>query len=835
MTTHGEADLRAGTRSIGIALKPSFDASKPTTLWATGTNVHTYGSSAHGVGVDDGSVAYLDNLSVTTEGRSAHGLYSLVEWPGDQYVAGLWASNVNVRTLGDNAAGAMVKQDSVAVGERKSTLTLDNTSVTTLGANAPGLQAVNGGVLAATNSVVSTSGTAAHGVYSLSNEASGAGVPSLISLENVSSTSSGAQAHAAMAENDGHIDAERVTLYAAGADAAALALQGDSLHTPQARIADSVLRNVDGGTLSLHGPADVALSASSVGGSGHWLDIGAAANVAGQARVDVAGSVVTGSASTAAGSTSDVALRDTSIWRMTADSNLTQLSNSASLIAFSAPVGNAFKRLNVHSYAGNNGTIALNTHLFDDASPSDRLVVDGGLASGSTNLQINNAGGAGALTSGNGIMVVDAVNGGMTESQAFRLLDQVKAGPYEYTLHRASLDDSNDQAWYLRSTKDLPGPAPAPDPDPKPDPKPDPDPGPNPKPVPQPDPGPDVEPPVKPPVVPPQEPNYRPETSLYQGIPALALHYSRAMVDTLHERVGEERRRATVDPLLEENAQEYGPTLGWGRLIYRNGDDTLGNADYDYKMRAFQVGLDLYRSEDTQGRTNQAGLSLGIGTIDGSLHHSDGRLAGDDGLRAFSLGGYWTHYTPSGSYIDSVLLLHRFKAQAQPDGMDRLKTRGHGVTASVEVGRPFVLDHDKELYIEPQAQVVYSKSRFEDAHDDAAKVRFDDIDSLTGRLGVRIDKDWFREDAKGKLQRTNVWVRPSVWHEFKSKPKTEFSSADGYIPFTNDMRGTWGEVNLGVDYEVNGRTTVTGSLGYQKAFDGKGRSYEGILGIKVKF
>lgn len=250
---------------------------------------------------------------------------------------------------------------------------------------------------------------------------------------------------------------------------------------------------------------------------------------------------------------------------------------------------------------------------------------------------------------------------------------------------------------------------------------------------------------------------------------------------------------------------------------------------------AFQVGLDLYRSEDTQGRTNQAGLSLGIGTIDGSLHHSDGRLAGDDGLRAFSLGGYWTHYTPSGSYIDSVLLLHRFKAQAQPDGMDRLKTRGHGVTASVEVGRPFVLDHDKELYIEPQAQVVYSKSRFEDAHDDAAKVRFDDIDSLTGRLGVRIDKDWFREDAKGKLQRTNVWVRPSVWHEFKSKPKTEFSSADGYIPFTNDMRGTWGEVNLGVDYEVNGRTTVTGSLGYQKAFDGKGRSYEGILGIKVKF
>jgi autotransporter family porin len=163
VTTHGDADLLAGTRSIGISLKPSGDASKPTTLWADGTAVHTFGRMAHGVGVDDGSVAYLNNLSVTTEGQSAHGLYSLVEWPGEQIVAGLWADNVNVRTLGANAAGAMVKQDSVALGDRKATLTLNNSSVSTTGTNAPGLQAVNGGVLAATNSVINTSGVGGPG------------------------------------------------------------------------------------------------------------------------------------------------------------------------------------------------------------------------------------------------------------------------------------------------------------------------------------------------------------------------------------------------------------------------------------------------------------------------------------------------------------------------------------------------------------------------------------------------------------------------------------------------------------------------------------------------
>lgn len=805
ITTHGDADLLAGTRAIGIALKPSGDANKPTTLWVNGTAVHTFGRMADGVGVDDGSVAYLDNLSVSTEGQSAHGLYSLVEWPGAHIIAGLFADNVNVRTAGAGAAGAMVKQDSVALGERKATLTLNNASVSTTGANAPGLNAINGGVLAATNSVVDTHGAGAHAVHSLSNGEFTAGVPSIITLDTVSATTSGAGAHVAMAENHARLDADRVTLNARGADAAALALSGNTTYTPQASISNGILRNVDGGTITTRGPATVQLTGTRVAGSGLWLDVGAAPSASGKALIDLSGSLASGAVTTATGSHSDVTLRDMSIWQLTGPSNLGKLRNHASLIDFSAPLGNTFKHLTVNDYHGDNGTIALNTYLLGDGSPSDRLVLDGGQASGSTNLQVRNAGGAGALTSGNGIMVVDAVNGGTTQPDAFRLLSQVKAGPYEYTLHRASQDDSNDQAWYLRSTRDAPI-----------------------------DPADPTTPSTPIPVV-PQTPNFRPETSLYQGIPAMALHYSRAMVDTLHERVGEERRRATVDPLLEADEHSTGPSLGWGRVIYNNGQDAVDGFRHDYSVRAFQVGVDLYHSEDSYGRTNQAGLSLGVGSIDGSVEHTDGKYAGSDGLRAFSLGGYWTHYTATGSYIDSVLQLHRFKAQAKPGEADRLKTRGHGVTASLEVGRPFTLDRDKELYIEPQAQVVYSRTNLDEAQDSAATIRFNDIDSLTGRLGVRIDKDWFRTNDKGELQRINAWVRPSIWHEFKGRPKTEFSSAAGYVPFTTDMRGSWGELNLGIDYQISERTSVTGSVGYQKAFEGDSRSYEGILGIKVKF
>lgn len=164
--------------------------------------------------------------------------------------------------------------------------------------------------------------------------------------------------------------------------------------------------------------------------------------------------MLNGAARTAAGSSAQVDLRDSSLWNLTGDSNLSTLRNEASLIDFSAPVAGSYKHLTVNNYHGANGTFALNTYLYRDGSPSDKLVVDGGKADDSSNLLIKNAGGPGALTQGNGILVVDAINGATTDAQAFRLLSRVKAGPYEYTLHRASLDGSNRQAWYLRSTAD---------------------------------------------------------------------------------------------------------------------------------------------------------------------------------------------------------------------------------------------------------------------------------------------------------------------------------------------------------------------------------------------
>ncbi|UXN72745.1 autotransporter outer membrane beta-barrel domain-containing protein [Devosia sp. A8/3-2] len=82
------------------------------------------------------------------------------------------------------------------------------------------------------------------------------------------------------------------------------------------------------------------------------------------------------------------------------------------------------------NYTGIGGSILLDTYLGVDGSPSDKLIISGGLANGLTGIGIVNAGGPGGGTTGSGIMVVQATNGGSTATDAFVLDRAVAAGAY---------------------------------------------------------------------------------------------------------------------------------------------------------------------------------------------------------------------------------------------------------------------------------------------------------------------------------------------------------------------------------------------------------------------
>ncbi|EHX5801277.1 autotransporter adhesin Ag43, partial [Escherichia coli] len=104
--------------------------------------------------------------------------------------------------------------------------------------------------------------------------------------------------------------------------------------------------------------------------------------------------------------------------------------------------------LKVKNLNGQNGTISLRVRPDMAQNNADRLVIDGGRATGKTILNLVNAGnsGTGLATSGKGIQVVEAINGATTEEGAFVQGNRLQAGAFNYSLNRDS-----DESWYLRS------------------------------------------------------------------------------------------------------------------------------------------------------------------------------------------------------------------------------------------------------------------------------------------------------------------------------------------------------------------------------------------------
>ncbi len=827
-------------------------------LTSSGTTILTTGTGGMGGVADDGGSISLTGNRIETRGDVSLGLYAIVEQVGSQFSAAVTGTQLTIETSGVRAYGATAQQNFL---EAPATMTLADTTITTLGDAATGLRALSAGTVVVTGSHVATSGVAAHGALARSN-------PSSVTLTDTVLAPVGQQAHGAVAETGGRITGNRATIEPMGSLSSALFAVGDATGISTASFTDSTLTNSSGATIGIAGPADVSLTRTGVSGSGVWLQVGTIADfpplsapeppltmppfdlddpeaplpavpvqsvgapvsTPGLGNVQVSGSTLTGAALTAQGSVSNVTLRDDTLWNLTGDSNITNLVNDPSRILFAAPANGVFKTLTVVNYTGEGQSlIGLNTIVEGDGSPSDKLVIDGGSATGQSLLAITNAGGRGALTRVNGILVVDAINNGTTVPTAFSLAHTVAAGPYMYSLVRGGRDGSNDQAWYLRSTIDCGAGGPVP-PCPPPPPPPPAPPGPTP---PEPTP-PEPAPPTPAPPVPTPVPNYRAEVSLYTALPALGLRYGWATLGNLHERVGEEEQLRDRDDLRSRNTFNG----AWVRVIGENGDadgDRRGiygsnGPHYDYDIIALQAGADIYAQEHDNQQRDHAGLYLGQGRIQSDVTHFDHTYAGSDAVTATSLGLYWSHFWQEGQYLDAVWQGSWAKATARSVHDYVLERHGFGWAASLEGGYP--IHHETQVF-EPQAQIIYQTIGSDSARDPAATVRFSNVDSLAARLGLRWANTWTLEPTSDGIRRLFTgWLRLNFWREFRGQPVTEFSSAEGYVPFHANMKGNWWQLNAGMTWQLDQSWSFYANLGYQRGFDKSFDAWDGKIGLR---
>ncbi len=447
------------------------------------------------------------------------------------------------------------------------------------------------------------------------------------------------------------------------------------------------------------------------------------------------------------------------------------------------------------NYVGNNGQLHLQTVLGADNSPSDKLVVNGGTLTGSTAITVTNQGGTGAQTAQDGIEVVQAQGGAVSDSGAFSLAQSVSAGAFDYRLFKGGVT-GNENNWYLRSTV-VAGPIAAPSPTL----------------------------PVLPAAIPGAAPIplYRPEVPTWSVLPPAAAQLTLIALGTFHDRQGDQR-------LLTENGA-FG--AGWGRVYGKDLDQTWAGTvtpRFDGSIKGFQVGNDLYSSPLSSGQTQRIGFFVGHtelnGDVDGFNLGFKGRRAGKIELDGDSYGLYWTLTDPSGGYVDAVVMGTRLDGDNRSERGLKIDNRGHALTLSAEAGYPFAVVTDWVL--EPQVQIIHQKVSLDTQDDGVSKVEFDSDSAWTGRLGARL---------KGRYQVSDMPVEPylraNLWHTFSGTDTVTFDDTERV---KTQQRASIGDLGVGVIVSPAPTVSVYAGADYSANLDSsQQRSVAGNLGVRVSW
>lgn len=403
-------------------------------------------------------------------------------------------------------------------------------------------------------------------------------------------------------------------------------------------------------------------------------------------------------------------------------------------------------------YTGEKGTINMAaTQNGRGAGIADRLIIDGGKASGKTLLDVDGSG-LGAPTVGDGIEVVTALNGATTTAQtsrdAFHLAaERMAAGAFEYQLHAGNAQGQGEN-WYLRS-------------------------------------------------------EYRPETMLYSGLASVVRQGDISLLGNMHQRMGDE-----VKPGIDEDNR------AWARMIGYSGktklDDATGTQTNSHTM-GIQVGVDMYANESWKAGMYASVLDIDS-SVKGTKTGSDGK-GGNIDDNAFYVGGYATWFSDDGMYVDNVLQYGNHKSRLSASGNNGSHTvKGNTLTASTEVGKSFRLGASA-WSLEPQAQLIYQYSNFDNSTLDGVtqtKVKMDTADSFTARLGVRLVADY--DTNHGKFQ---PYGRVNVWQGLGSKDKTQFSNAVATTTLESSQQYSSTEVAAGLSWSIDRNVQVYGELGTQ--------------------
>ena len=794
-----------GLRTIGAG----------SSIAVTNTTVTTQGIGVHAVQNDGGSIT-ISGGSITTNGDGADGLIGN---------AGTITTSGTTITLNGAGAVAAWATSPASIGLTNTTIILNGAKNYGLFSNFKGTVTMNGGSITATgdNSIGAYSGGSfGSGIIDMTGvtvQLQGTGqtglkvdLGSVMTFANGSVTVQGAGAFGLLM--NGNSDTNTLTVSGStvtAPDGTTIGFQGNQ-GTINFTNGSTVTGGAGGLMLVKHltdptNPGVATLTADNSTLTGDITLDGAAANTAditlrnnatltGDINVDTANGafadLAVQSGAIFTGATQDVRNVTTSggTWNVTADSTVTGTLTNGGLVSFVS--GGPFKTLTTTNYVGNGGTLTINTALGDSSSPTDQLIVNNGTISGVTGITVNNAGGTGDVTLGNGIPIVVAQGTTTSDPTAFTLTKAVTAGAYIYALLRGQSGTTQElNSWYLCSTTDClnaggqTGPG-----------------------------GPFI-PPLGPPPLPPGQPLYHGGTPMQSLYGTMARQLGLLTLGTFHERNGDQRL-----------ADTGGRERTWARIFGEHTEQAHGGTvrpSFDGDFVGLQGGADLWQFASLPGHRDNVGLfaayTEGRAHVSGLVFAMPGLFAGSTDFNATSLGAYWSHIAPAaGWYTDAVLMGTLYDGDGRTRHATDVGVEGSGVIASFEGG--FTLARFMGFKLEPQAQLVYQYINLDEAHHANSSVDHHTPDALHGRIGLRLAADqlpWL----------LRPYLKANIWQDFVGSDRTTYG---GVTELVLHHRATTLELGGGFTAQISPNVALWASADWSTDIGGNEQERESVSG-----
>ncbi|WP_034945079.1 autotransporter family protein [Erwinia oleae] len=736
-------------------------------LTATNTRIATQGDNATAVAALLGTAIVKDS-ELSTTGDYAYGLYSHGSVEGEgltittsgisshAVVAALGGETTAresvIHTRGDNSVGLFAMHNS--------TVNADGVDLRTEGVNAHGMRITYGGALNVSNSIITAE--QAEGLYVIMPSPANEPRPQA-TLDNVALTSANSTAILAGGTNGFQLTLKNNTTVSGG--------NGEAI-----RASAIIDDNPDVAPVY----ANITTTAA-----GQVRLLGDVVTDSYENRIDLSladGSELHG----ATQNVNSLALDDSSVWLMSADSNVKTLKQNGHVIF---KRGGDYRTLTVDGDLSGNGNFTLNTHLGGDDSPSDKVHVKG-KAEGSYNVTFTNTDGAGAQTdAGIKVIQVDGDTQGATFTQAGRAV----AGNYEYYLNKVGNND-----WYLQASYAAVEPE---------------------------------EEAVTPPIddgnsgnnqnkpdnnggndqgnKPDAPKTYRAETAGYLMTPYLNAAYGFMSVGAYHQRMGAYRDGQGA----------------WGRVYGRHDSFGADRFGYDVNSSYIQLGGDVYNQTLSNGWQAKAGPMITLGRQN-SANQDYARRAraglsvntGHAYTTAYGVGGYFTALHDDGTYVDTVAQLTRYSNRLHSDSSAKLDS--YGLVVSGEVGKPYTLSG--RVKIEPQAQLMVQYMNV--SQTESADVKLNDQNFFIGqaRGGMRLFYDGTRAQP---------YLKADMVQQIGATPGIMMNSER----LKPDVHKAQWQAGAGVSANVDKNLRVYAEGQYSHTFSKGIEGYTGSLGLEYKF